>query len=209
MGVDRTFRRLRGSGHAGPHARGGGPFECAVLIEDELQVPTRVGVDRHNNICDLNRNTGPHARGGGPTATSRTTSPTTRSPRAWGWTANAGNESDNSKAGPHARGGGPQLEANWAATLARSPRAWGWTVTLDPNGPPRDQVPTRVGVDRGLPPGQRLPRAGPHARGGGPMPWGERTLAPPRSPRAWGWTARPERYRDPGRPGPHARGGGP
>ncbi len=74
-----------------------------------------------------------------------------------------------------------------------SPRAWGWSGTARRRPGEPEVFPTRVGMVRHKDENWSLPDGVPHARGDGPsitLPTSSRQRC---SPRAWGWSAVPNR----------------
>ena len=176
------------------------------------EIPTRVRMDRAPAPGGHPGRGDPHARGDGPREQAEAMLRTARSPRAWGWTGWPSRRTGchreiPTRVGmdrkppsprvtysrdPHARGDGPRLIMNPPWVWSRSPRAWGWTAVGTRTCTLRDEIPTRVGMDRAQ--GDRLRRGSgdPHARGDGPTIGGIGNVNAERSPRAWGWTGGPQ-----------------
>ena len=71
----------------------------------------------------------------------------------------------------------------------KSPRAWGWTGRARLAAHRAFEIPTRVGMDRDEAQRRMSCLRNPHARGDGPYGFDGSVVTPPKSPRAWGWTA--------------------
>ena len=171
-------------------------------------VPTHVGVDPLMATTTSPGPCCPHARGGGPSGPGPEALTGALSPRTWGWTRHGPARRPRTRVVPthvgvdpsgfgrrvqmvrcpHARGGGPSTGTTTRATRTLSPRTWGWTDSISLGLEALHVVPTHVGVDLTADfPSASVCRC-PHARGGGPFPYGYQVKAGPLSPRTWGWT---------------------
>ena len=208
VGMDRRCADRWSCSRRDPHARGDGPavpppsrpFRMRSPRawgwtgpgrhhdQPDLEIPTRVGMDRRSGQDSWNVIEIPTRVGMDRSPRPRSEWALRRSPRAWGWTecgidlvadsveipTRVGMDrlsrpgKDGRQRDPHARGDGPGVLGWRIAGHARSPRAWGWTGTGRRRPLQGREIPTRVGMDRRERCRSPAVSGDPHARGDGP-----------------------------------------
>ncbi len=151
-----------------PHTRGDGPNGLRSQAEaarfsphawgwsapprhhdqDQLVLPTRVGMVRNPFGANSAPQGSPHTRGDGPAGTMESRSGSSFSPHAWGWSVLFPSLSRERRVlptrvgmvrgmqqrarcprcSPHTRGDGPIWLSDGSGLIGFSPHAWGWSV---------------------------------------------------------------------------------
>ena len=171
-------------------------------------LPTRVGMVRCQARRMRRRRSSPHPRGDGPKISDGKTQMELFSPPAWGWSELdktldgrlvvlptrvgmvrplAGSVREECRS-PHPRGDGPQPDPVHNSGHWFSPPAWGWSAEVPSAPPPRQVLPTRVGMVRSSLTARPAGCCSPHPRGDGPPSPPNGCSATSFSPPAWGWS---------------------